>query len=268
MDRIANIILRVRDTLADPSGDRWADERLLRLIDEAQKDIVRQAKILRTHAYVPIYNYTSTVYLPKDLLMLERVVYKGKVLKLISHTKLDAKYKVWEETLGTPEYLVYDKQAKYKAKLYPIPDNIQTLSYTLNDLGIITEVEGIEVASDFGVTVADKIPVDTALIDSDFGVTTDMLNEEGLLVYYIRKPKTIVSLDSILDIDDIYDTAIKYYVTGKALRDDMDAQNRLVGNEELGFYTRELAEAIKDNTHDFTNDSQQYAVSYTGAFND
>ena len=56
MSRISSIIIRTRDTLADPEGDRWSDERLLRLIDEAQKDICRRAKLLRTKKNIPIIN--------------------------------------------------------------------------------------------------------------------------------------------------------------------------------------------------------------------
>ena len=47
----------------------------------------------------------------------------------------------------------------------------------------------------------------------------------------------------------------------------MDTQNRVVGNEELKFYDRELAEAIKDDFADFTrSSSKQYEVRYKGAF--
>ena len=42
MARIEEILVRVRDTLSDPNKERWSDERLLRLMDEAQKDVAKQ----------------------------------------------------------------------------------------------------------------------------------------------------------------------------------------------------------------------------------
>ena len=59
MTRIANILTRVRDSLSDPSKDRWTDERLLRLIDEAQKDLAKKSLLLRTKIGVRSEEHTS-----------------------------------------------------------------------------------------------------------------------------------------------------------------------------------------------------------------
>ena len=65
--------LNVRDTLADPDGSRWSTPRLLRLINEAQNDIVIRAKILRDKVTVPIYSNSNTFTLPEDVFLLDRV---------------------------------------------------------------------------------------------------------------------------------------------------------------------------------------------------
>lgn len=351
MSRIDDILLRVRDTLADPLGDRWPTPRLLRLIDEAQKDICRAAKLLRTRVEISVYSNQATYKLPNDLLLLDKVLYNNKPLPLIDHVKLDEKDPAWELTTGETQYCVYDKQNRGTIKLYPIPivDTtageyefvpavwLEDIEYNLDNYGIITQGEiGDVVDSDYGITsdidslyyvyvppncscdnlmlIEDDISSDFGLVseiltlekdfvanDSSYGVTVSIddyaiANDFGVLatikdedfsyenfntdfgiltswtvsnslltVYYLKKPNTIMDVTDELEIDDIFDSAIKYYVTGKALRDDMDTQNRVVGNEELNFYTRELQEALTDDFLDFArNDGKQYYVSYKG----
>lgn len=351
MSRIDDILLRVRDTLADPLGDRWPTDRLLRLVDEAQKDICRRAKLLRTKVDIPVYEGQATYTLPNNLLLLDRVLFNTKALPLIDHVKMDEKDLGWETDIGNVSAVIFDKQNRSTIKLYPIPvvDTtageyefvpavwLEDIEYNLDNYGIITQGEiGDVVDSDYGITsdidslyyvyvppncscdnlmlIEDDISSDFGLVseiltlekdfvandssygvtvsidnyaidydfgvlatikdedfsyenfNSDFGILTSWTVSNSLLtIYYLKKPNTITDVTDELEIDDIFDNAIKYYVTGKALRDDMDTQNRIVGNEELNFYTRELQEAITDDFLDFTrNDGKQYYVSYKG----
>jgi hypothetical protein len=411
MGRIQNIILRARDTLADPDGERWSDDRLIRLIDEAQKDICRRAKLLRTKIPISVYNGIQIIYLPDDLLLLDRVVYNGKRVPLIGHSELDETVPGWETEEGTLTNIVYDKLNRGILKFYPIPNDVseggvfeftdtsylEDISYQFNsdygisvevpeytfenslaledinyefsnDYGILTEgqsgdtldsdygiatdittvsysecgcnplnsyisgeygvisdmvsldkevkvlespygvitesgdfivlddygvlsnaytadvetltrdsgygvvssLEGYDLSSDYGIlTEISDEDFDLDIYNVDFGVTVGFSTTDATLdVYYIKKPNTITSIDDSIEIDNIFDVAIKYYVTGKALRDDMDTQNRTVGNEELAFYDRELIEAIKDDYRDFTrSDNNQYKIRYNGGFN-
>jgi hypothetical protein len=134
--------------------------------------------------------------------------------------------------------------------------------------GVVVGIEGLSINSDFGVlTSLSSDDVEFENMINVYGVTTDIIETFGkLTIYYLKRPDDITSLDSVIEIDEIFDAAIKYYVTGKALRDDMDAQNRTVGNEELQFYDRELIEAIKDDVMDFTRNNTQYTANYIGAF--
>lgn len=354
MSRITNIITRVRDTLADPSGERWSDDRLIRLIDEAQKDICRQAKLLRTKTTLAVYDGQETYQLPSDILLLDKAMFNNRTIPLVSHSVMDEQRPEWVVDEGTVESLVFDKQNRGSIRLYPIPvvdttagDYIfvpaiytEDVIYTMNsDFGVIVDGElGDTIDSPYGVVVdidsyyyvyvppgctcdnLTEIPdtvssdygevayvatiekeveandstygvvvsIDGYSIDSDYGVLSDIFSDEfsfenfnsdygvltswtvsnnELTVYYIKKPSTITTITDTLDIDDIFDSAIKYYVTGKALRDDMDTQNRTVGNEELKFYDRELKEALKDDFLDFTrNNNKQYETRYRGAF--
>jgi len=262
MSRIDNIITRVRDTLADPSGDRWSDDRLIRLIDEAQKDLVRRAKLLRSKALIPIFSYGSVINLPTDMLLLDKVIYGGVDIPFISHREADKIDRNWESATGTPQYVVYDKQNKYKAKFYPVPIDIGPIDIVINDFGVITEFPGIDFQSTAGV-MTDLFPYNIVDMNGDYGVTTDLIGSYAAVIYYLKKPSDIISLTDTLEIDDVYDKAIKFYVSGRALRDDMDTQNRAFGNEELKFYERELKEAISDDTNDYTRNTH-YHTSYTG----
>ncbi len=352
MGRISNILTRVRDTLADPTGSRWDDARLLRLVDEAQKDICRRAKLLRTKQEIGIYNNQGTYILPDDMLLLDRVLLNGDLLPFKSHLELDRISDNWEEDTGFPTCVIYDKQSRQRLKLYPIPRELgadtytfsnegyfEDIDYVLDNFGIITDVptgdslsqtEGVttevdyidylfntcatgcdpytlldaNINSDYGLVTTWTTEVkETGLHDEDFGVVVGIeglssnsdygvlvgLSQDDILlenfasgvygvcvnisetfdsmnVYYLRKPTDITSVDDTLDIDDCFDSAMKYYVTGKALRDDMDTQNRTVGNEELTFYDRELKEAISDDSNDFTRNNTQYAAAYQGGF--
>lgn len=354
MSRIEDILVRVSDTLADPNMERWPKERLLRLIDEAQKDICRRAKLLRTKVSFAVYDGLSTYKLPSDVLLLDRVLFNNKNLPLVSHNELDERNQTWETEVGEVQACVFDKQNRGYLKLYPIPVVDSTageyefalakwqedIIYDMNtdfgvvvsgelgdtidsDYGVLVDVDSFyyvyvppgckcdglteipdTISSDYGIlaylatiekdikandsTYGVTVSIEDYAISSDYGLLASIVDDDfsienfnsdyGILtgwavsnseltVYYIKKPTTITSITSELEIDDIFDSAIKYYVTGKALRDDMDTQNRVVGNEELKFYDRELAEAIKDDFADFTrSSSKQYEVRYKGAF--
>lgn len=268
MGRLENIILKVRDTLADPNGERWPDTRLLRLVDEAQKEICRHAKLLRTKITFPIYLNEANYTLPDDLLLLDRVLYNNQVIPLKSHLQLDNEVDGWEGEFGKVEAVVFDKQNRGIIKLYKIPSELEGKdTYTsTTDYGVAAEVEGYLLNSDYGLVVDLDIGYYFDDYNSDYGLLIDWeVSVDYLTIYYIKKPIDITSLTDELEIDDAFDNAIKYYVTGKALRDDMDTQNRTVGNEELSFYKEELLHAIKDDEMDFTrNNSKQFYVEYKG----
>ena len=268
MSRISNILLRARDTLADPNGDRWSDDRLLRLLDEAQKDICRRAKLLRTSADVYIFANVATIDLPEDLLLLDRVLFKGDFVPLASHLEMDKISNNWETDTGTiVSKIIYDKQSRHKIKVYPILTDVDVETYiNTSEYGFLTDISGLTNDSEYGVLTELTQGGVTEIFNTPYGITTEIVEASTVLtVYYLKKPTEINSVTlSTLEIDDIFDSALKYFIVGKALRDDMDTQNRVVGNEELGFYDRELKEAIKDDSMDFTRANTQYTVQYQG----
>ena len=287
MTRVEEILVRVRDTLADPNKERWTDPRLIRLVDEAQKQIVLQAKTLRATKVVQIFAGIETLALPDDCYRLLRVTQagavdsalpKGTVVQLASFDQMDDTYDTnWEDVEGSVvERVIFDKLQRGKIRLYPIPteDNlvwtIDADSVVHDQFGIVVAVEDYNVSPIYGVASdfegATFVNFETGEADWA-GVTVYVTGAPAsLTIRYLKRPETIIDVLSSLEIDDAYDQAIKFYVTGMALRDDKDVQNRQIGNEELILFRGAMQEAIKDGEKDFVGANTQYEVPYVGGF--
>src|SRR5690606_15746767 len=124
--------------------------------------------------------------------------------------------------------------------------------------GFVADITDFTASSPYGLVtsfIEDGVEIENFL--SNYGTVSSISEtDNGLTVYYIRKPKEITSLEDELEIDSMFDTAIKYYVTGMALRDDLDTQNRTLGKEELDLYTRELGMALSSDLTDNTRATQ------------
>lgn len=287
MTRVEEILVRVRDTLADPNKERWSDPRLIRLVDEAQKQIVLQAKTLRATKVIQIFAGVAELVLPDDCYRLLRVTQAGKagsylpkgvVVQLASFDQMDATYETnWEDIEGSVlERIIFDKLKRGKIRLYPIPteDNlvwtIDADSVVHDQFGLVVAVEDYNVSPIYGVASdfegATFVNHETGEADWA-GVTVYVTGSPAsLTIRYLKRPETIVDALSSLEIDDAYDQAIKFYVTGMALRDDKDVQNRQIGNEELILFRGAMEEAIRDGEKDFVGANTQYKVPYVGGF--
>lgn len=345
MSRLDNLIRNIRYTLADPNADRWSNDRLLALIDEAQLDICQRAKVLRAKVSIPVIDGQAEYKLPDDVLLIDRVLLDNQAIELVSHNTLDNATEKWEVATGQVVKCVYDKQNRANIRLYPTPamgsgadltfskGYSQVLSVTAalgevatgthldnfsQDFGVVTHVNSVVqvtqpdgtpsvevipyiMLGDYGVTA--NILYDQASYNQkddaglsvelsgytsndDFGIITSVLSDDveysqaddygvvsglhvmssELTINYIQKPNKIDNINDELQLDAVFDKAIKYYVTAKAFRDDLDAQNRAIGNEEFSLYERELDLAIQDDTKDFTRNNKQYYTRYYNGF--
>jgi len=220
MSTVQDILLDVRDSLADLKKERWDDDSLIRTLNEAQRKINRKSKYLRCSTSLPINKGQSTYTLPSDTLAITRVLYNNRALRIIGHEQMDFKFgKSWETNFGTPAYAITNKLEKGLLKLSPIP------------------AQG-----------------DNEIIDF---TDVDLLN-----IYYIRNPKKLTNLTDELELDELFDTALKHYIVGTKLRADMDTQNRALGAEELQLYMVELDSVIKLIDKDFTDNINFYEVPY------
>ena len=77
-------------------------------------------------------------------------------------------------------------------------------------------------------------------------------------------PVDLVSSD--IQVPVIFDSAIMFYVTGRALRDDMDVQNRAIGNEQLQLYLNEIKQLQADINSNFKRQVSP-TIKYYNPFN-
>lgn len=295
MGRVSDIITRARDTLADVNKERWTDARLLRILDEGQKQIVLIAKLLRTKATIPILIGVADYSVPTDCYKIIRILVDGKKVPLQNHEEMDdfAERNIiktmdssWESYVGSPvTRIVFDKLNFGTFKTYPIPESVEG-SWTVSNsdgsildipYGLIVGATGYTISSPYGISVGfsddytnqfQNLDVD---VDDNYGLCTIFDDDStNITIYYLKRPTELAfptgstDLDDVTDpeIDIVWDTALKYYVTGMALRDDKDTQNRAVGNEELGFFSSNVDKAIKDAAEDFLATRTQYNSTY------
>ena len=135
----SDVILRARDTLADPSGSRWDDTRLLRLLDEAQKVICLKSRLLRTSVDVIVHDKQSNYNLPSDLSLLTGIRYNDKPLEITTRDKLDYKLGyTWSSLTGTPEYAITADTNKGTITLVPTPSFTEPTEFDPLTANLIT----------------------------------------------------------------------------------------------------------------------------------
>jgi len=274
MGRVADILTRVRDSLSDDAGDRWTDARLLRLIDEAQKDLAKKSLLLRSKIGVALLADINVYQLPDDTIHFLRFVNAdGEEIPVVTHEEMDKLNFGWEIVTGTEiEYIVYDKLNPRMFKVYPIPsaaDDGDGESFTTSDFGVVTLSED-DAVDDFGIATSITTSATlTATWNSDFGVLTDMSSVfQSIVVYYYRYSTLIDAIDiapSVMEIDAIYDRAIKLYVVGEALLDDKDTQDVTLGRSRKKEYREDRDKASSDSSKDF-NRATQRRTTYNSGF--
>lgn len=192
MTRVENILKAARLTLADLSNQRWDDDALLYLLDEAQRDFCQQTKILSERVEVPIFVGTPYFYLPDDCWYLSRVLHNNRVLPLVTHRELDERgsvedtlrYVSWEDETGTPEAIVYDKRKMLEGKVYPIPDKGDSVVdysfvsggtetfYTVDGFGLASLYVGATLVPIYGVVSDAGSLVETIELSNLYGITS------------------------------------------------------------------------------------------------
>ena len=338
--KVSDLLVRIRDALND-NGERWTDDKLIRLIDEAQTDIVSRFKLLRTSTTIYLLDGQKYVDLPKDLLWLDRVAFNNQVVPLTAYAEMDKRYLNWVTDKGRYlEYVVVDKLNRGRIRLYPIiqldvasnfergaakeretfQENLDvgevvgmdTIDVFNQDTGFVVDIKNldsdcdispVDMSSDYGIVIdivsykyydvddekgnyGEVVSMSDSTFNQDDGFVVDIRDENqevhtdsdyGLIVgytesdsfievFYIRRPKPLTSKDDELEIDDVYAKAIKHYVVGMCFREDLDVQNRSIGNEELQLYEQAVQQAKRDSFRDFvkTSSPEKYSIQYTG----
>jgi hypothetical protein len=268
MSRLADILTRARDVLSDPRKERYSDERLYRLVDEAQTTIARFARTLRKEIFLPVYPGIADYVMPDDCYLVTRVSYEQRVLEVKSHEEMDKLNVSWtEETDTEPRYVLFDKHTPGKFMIYP------KVAYTPSDYGLVPTIDvpqfGTLYGQDTGLSLILSTFVNGELVQASLaenvGLLQTITDNSYLHVRYIYRPKK-VSPTVEPEVPEMFDKAIKHYVVGAALRDDRETQNRALGNEELQLFTEELQLAKRFDTVDNTAINTQYSTIYSTGF--
>lgn len=261
MSRIQDIFLLARDTLGDHSQQRYTDDTLMRNLRLAIKDIAIQTNLFKMIITIPLINGHSTFKMPDGILNLSHVTYKKKELPLRSSGWMTANKAIdWRKDAvripeGELEYAVYDEVKRRQISTYPraFGDfNVQYVSEP-NEYGLaagLTVPEGeYDQLTYYGV-VGEFIDSSMAedIQTSYYGVVTAIEEAEILTIYYSRCPPLPETVDDDFELDECFDAALKFYICGIALRNDVDAANRQMASEEFTLYQRDI-DAIIELSH-------------------
>jgi hypothetical protein len=307
--RIENILLRARDTLADPRKERWSDERLIRLIDEGQKDIAKQTKLLKAQTELSMAVGQAVYALPEDLWLITRATFNDTEIGLTTYDVMDQQARtdslrskgydgrarsrnygssdeytryMWElDTAAEVTNLIYDRRDQHEIRVYPIPNAAIAASQytfaTLNPdpdfvgeelLGVVTAIDDYTMNSVFGV-VTDLydpfVPIEN--FAQVLGVTTQVNESDAVVrLWYVKMPADVTSIDDDLEVSSMWDIALKFYVVGKALHDDLDERYRAMSADEFAMYNRELQVAQVTSNKDGVRSPNTNRTNYRSAF--
>ena len=248
MSTVQDIFRDVRDTLGDPSATRWDDATLLRAYNKGQYDIAKKTEIFKGAAGL-VLNRGQYVYtLPDDFVLLKGVTFKQIPLPVYPAQQMDKIYgSDWRSHTTTGDILaiVMDRQDVREMRVYPRPfatDLVDDYDFTPDTFGVTVSLTDYVFDSSFGVvgSIYDADVTDINL--TPFGIIVDALESNIIGVEYVRHPVPATSVLDTSELPAVFDQALVRYVSGTALRNDIDVQNRQMGNEELTLYTSELAE--------------------------
>lgn len=288
MTRIADILLRARDTLADPNKERWSDPRLIRLIDEGQRDIAKHTRVLKSETTVTPLDGIATYQLPDDVWLLTRAAFQDCVIPFNSHEEMDSLVRTqqlsstypdvyssygstvsdfslvdycWEAETGTEiAALIYDRRMPNTIKMFPIPTG--AAFDVADNLGLATSIDGHEFNSVYGVVT----DVQGSEVKPIFGVTVAGEQFTGTVrLWYIQMPDALVDENSTLQLPSMWDVALKHYVIANAFDDDYDEKSLGKSQKALQYYERELGVIKKTEAQDGVR-SSKHQSTYRGGF--
>jgi hypothetical protein len=252
MSRITEILSKTRKILADKDKQRYSDEDLISLLNDALINWGVFTGTLKLRSYIPIEANTALYDMSPYCFNINRIQYGSKVLIAKTEEEMDRINILWQDEVGNePKYIIFDNLKQGLFRIYPKVEDVTLNNITQNSL--------------YGGLIDISITDDLLQIPSIDNISfTDV---KYLTIFYVGKPRTVTmsSTDDELDIDMIYDLALVSYISGQALRLDVDSQNRAFGTEQLQSFMGLATEAKKKETLN-NNNFIAREVAYRGAF--
>jgi len=162
-ERELNIVKEARITLNDVSEPpRWSTERLMKLLEDGQRDLCKAAPLLTHRANINTAQGSETYRLPLDCVRLLRASCEGLPLPLVSYDAIEDVSADWEEDTGSVSHLVVNSLDQQEIRPYPMAKASQMIKVRYHSLPVelgwdeetTDSVEELEVSSmwDGGLT--------------------------------------------------------------------------------------------------------------------
>lgn len=219
-----DLLKDIRSSLSDTTRTRWSDERLLSIMSSAIKDIAKNTILFVETTIVVVQNNVSKIDLSDRATKIVRAEYLDNPMEFKTFDEMDYISRKWQLEKGAEvKVIVFDKQKRGMVHLYPIPQNTQNqhITYPNGIYGILTDI-----------SYSDIQPI----MHDHYGDASSIPDNALIKFYYVRKHENVVDVNQELFIDELCEDPIKHFVVGTALRDNIDAQNRTFGTEELNRY--------------------------------
>jgi len=284
MSRVYDILVRARDALSDHREERWSDDRLIRLIDDGQKDIAAHTRILKDTYKFYLQDDIHTYPLPENVYLITRVSHNGEFLPLVSYDKMDKDYTDWELTKAPRIHaMVYDRRNMHELRVYPIPEDAapedDPYEFENGDIpefvgdevfGVVTNIDNYTLNTVLGVVTDVFDPgIEEEYFSDIWGVVTHMSESDAnVTVWYIRIPDTVTKDTDELEIPPMFDRALRYFVIANAYADDLDTANQQKSSAAYAQYERELRLIKSADTMDGMRTPKNTEASYRGAFDE
>ena len=270
MSRIEDIFLLARDTLGDHKKQRYSDDTLLRNLRMGMKDIAKQTGLFKNIVVVPLINGHSVYRLEPGTLTVSHITFNQIMLPLRSSGWMDTNYPPdWRtHTVELPDgeliFGIYDEVKRKQMGVYPRPFGDMSEWYVSvpDEYGLVGGIPEYTQPTDYGV-IAELVDAEFMedLQDSAYGVVTAIVEQGSLTVYFTECPPLPDDIDDDMSLDECFDPALKFYICGICLRNDIDIANRQMAGEEFALYQRDI-DSIVDLSHTDSVDSPWFESHY------
>lgn len=256
MPRVDEIIKRARDTLAEKTPNRWKTDRLLRALSEGQKKIAQETLCIRESCTIQLCSGYHTYKLDTTNVVTEGGIavaisavrnHKDDTCRFVTTSIMNELASDWRtKNSDDITHIIYNKQKPLIFRVYPTP-----LTAEVTEVGASLNITDEPFAK--AATICEVIA-----IPSNFDIITEKAPIKMLVEFFHTPPAITTIEDTNLLIPEYFDIALKHYITGMVLRDDLDKQNRSFGIEELQLFNAqyEFAKSLIDR--DFVDQKEEH----------
>jgi len=176
------VITEARSSLGDVASSGWTDTRLLSIVGSGQRDICKQAKLLKRQHILQLVNGRRIYELPADSMQVTRLEHQDAVITVSTRDKIDTK----ERYNGSFTALT-DKLGMGLIELYPTPEEVPNIQEIV--VGPDANLSNLVLTTVFGVSSTIQTPyifnVVTGVTSGGISITESILPAVygGLFLY-------------------------------------------------------------------------------------